>query len=350
MFRKLAYFTFALFVLFAVVGFLLPREVHVERRITIDRPPSTVFTLLNGFRSFEAWSPWAQLDPDAVYTYSGPPAGVGARLDWSGDPRLVGTGWQEIIESRPYSLLRMQLDFDQQGRAQSYFELTATGSGTDLTWGFDTDLVEGQGIFGGLLARYFGLFFDRWIGGDYERGLASLKRLAESLPATDFGGLGAEIVEVPVRAMLFVSGDPLDAAADIADGLAAAFAEIRALMVEEGLEPAAPPMAITRRQPGGRIEMQAAIPVDRLPDGLDGAVQGGAAPAGRAVRFVHQGPYERMAPAYEQLAAWLAAHGMDEGAVSWEQYITDPAATPEEQLITHVYTLIDTDEPARGEQ
>ncbi|NNJ64323.1 MAG: GNAT family N-acetyltransferase, partial [Xanthomonadales bacterium] len=48
MFRKIAYFTLALFAVFVIVGFLLPREVHVERRITIDRPPSTVFTLVNG--------------------------------------------------------------------------------------------------------------------------------------------------------------------------------------------------------------------------------------------------------------------------------------------------------------
>ncbi|MBT8059689.1 MAG: SRPBCC family protein [Gammaproteobacteria bacterium] len=346
MFRKIAYFTLALFAVFVIVGFLLPREVHVERRITIDRPPSTVFTLVNGFERFESWSPWAPLDPEAVYTYSGPASGVGAKLAWSGDPRLVGSGWQEIIESQPYTLVRMQLDFEQQGRAQSYFQLVGVGRGTELIWGFDTDLVEGQGVFGGLLARYFGLFFDRWIGSDYERGLASLKRLAESLPATDFGDLAVEVVDVPAGNMLYVAGNALDAAPDMASRLATAYAEIREAMADGDLSQAGPPMAITQRLANGRIELLAAIPVEGPVQGLEGEVRAGRAPSGKAVRFVHRGPYEQMAPGYEKLAAYLAAHGLEEGDVSWEQYVSDPSDTPADEMVTHIYALIQASDTA----
>ena len=92
--------------LFLVGGFFLPRFVHVERSLEIEMAAAPVFSLLNSYSTFASWSPWAERDPDANYEFSGPEAGVGARMSWSGDPRLVGSGWQEITESIPHSLVR----------------------------------------------------------------------------------------------------------------------------------------------------------------------------------------------------------------------------------------------------
>ena len=65
----------ALFVLCVGVGLLLPRTAHVERAVVIDAPPVTVFTVLNGFKQFAQWSPWAEYDPQMIVTFDGPPAG-----------------------------------------------------------------------------------------------------------------------------------------------------------------------------------------------------------------------------------------------------------------------------------
>ena len=86
----------------------------MERSIEIDRPVSTVFTLVNGYGTFNTWSPWAARDPSATYTFSGPSSGVGARMEWSGDPRLSGKGSQEIIESTPWSKVRNHISFDHR--------------------------------------------------------------------------------------------------------------------------------------------------------------------------------------------------------------------------------------------
>jgi effector-binding domain-containing protein len=338
--------------------------VHVERSITVERPPATVFAVVNSYRSFAAWSPWADRDPGAVYEFSGPESGPGARLSWTGDPRLVGSGWQEIIESRPPRLVRMQLDFEQQGTARAYFQLDPTGAGTRVTWGFDTDLVEDQGWLGGLLARYFGLFFDTWIGTDYEQGLTRLKTYVESLPPADFSGLDVDIVEAEAVDILYVDSDAdLNSAdlnsADLTASLAEAYREITAYMAARNIERAAQPLAITRVRPAGGYQVEAAIPVV-LPEPAAGGeesspaaagetvdagrVRTGRSPAGRAVRAVHRGPYDRMGPTYEQLAAWMAAHGVEEGEVSWEQYISDPGETPPQELITHIYFLIADDD------
>ena len=64
----------ALLVLFFVVGFLLPRDVRVERSVDIDASPQAVFTMVNDFQQFNRWQPWAQIDPrDPLRNTKGPP-------------------------------------------------------------------------------------------------------------------------------------------------------------------------------------------------------------------------------------------------------------------------------------
>ncbi len=187
MIKKLGVIALLLFAAFVITGFLLPTHAHVERSITIERPAHEVFAVVNSYRHFEHWSPWVARDPNAEYAITGPEAGVGARLSWIGEPHLVGSGWQEIVASKPYEQIDIRLDYDSQGVSDARFTFEPVGgSATRVTWSFDSDITEGLDFFDGFLARYFGLLFDRWIGNDYEQGLANLKQYVESLPASDF--------------------------------------------------------------------------------------------------------------------------------------------------------------------
>lgn len=339
MIEKFVYAVVIVLSLFITGGLLLPRTVHIERSIDIERPVETVYTVVNGFESYPSWSPLLARDPAADLQLSGPSLGRGARLQWDGDPRLVGSGWQEITRSVRPSRVDIHMEMDQLGAADAWFQVNRIAGGTRLTWAFDADLVEGQGLFGGLLARYFGLFFDKWVGGDYEEGLRRLKMYVESLPETDFAGLEAEVVQVQSMNILFASSSA--DGGELGQALAGAFREISAFMSEHGLEMAAQPMAITRgwEQQGMRVD--AAIPVARNDIDAGGNVRLGLSPEGRAVRVVHRGPYENMPDSYGKLAAYMAVHQLREGNVSWEHYISDPGVTPPGELITHIYFLID---------
>jgi effector-binding domain-containing protein len=341
MLKKIIYAIVIIAVLFVVTGLFLPHEVHVQRSTIIERPAATVFTILNDYRHFQAWSPWADRDPDARYSISGPATGVGARLSWSGDPRLVGTGWQEIVSSDPYRRIGMQLFFEGQGTADSYFLIEERGQGVELTWGFDTDLLEGQSGFGGVLARYFGLFFDRWIGADYEQGLARLKDYVESLPPADFADLDVAIVDVEPQDILFVRVADLPQSQDLESGLAAAYAEISTFMSGKDIERTGQPMTITRSGAGGELSLEAAVPADTASAESSGHVRIGHSPSGRAIRVVHRGPPAGLRSAYENLAAWMAVRGIEEGRISWEQYVSDPASTAPDKVIIHIYVLIE---------
>jgi Polyketide cyclase / dehydrase and lipid transport len=160
------------------VAYMLPSQVHVERTISIDRPAAAVFPLVNSFRRFNDWSPWKQQDPTATYTYSGPDAGVGAAMAWSGNSK-VGRGTQVITESVPDSRVSIDLVFGNMTPQKAAWLLSADGLGTKVVWTLESDVGNSP------LGRYLGLFLDKMVGPDYEQGLKQLKALAEKTTAED---------------------------------------------------------------------------------------------------------------------------------------------------------------------
>jgi hypothetical protein len=55
----------AIIVVFVVVVALQPSEFRIVRSATISAPAPAVFAQVNDFHNWEAWSPWAKLDPAA---------------------------------------------------------------------------------------------------------------------------------------------------------------------------------------------------------------------------------------------------------------------------------------------
>jgi len=338
--KKVGLVILLLLAAFVVTGYLLPKQVHIERSISVNRPANMMFELLNGYRYYNEWSPWAERDPQAEFVVSGPDTGVGARLSWIGEPHLVGSGWQEIVASKPYEEINIKLDFDAQGIADTGFKLVSLGNATQVTWFFDSDLTEGVNFIDSFLARYFGLLFDRWVGGDYERGLANLKQYAESMDVSEFSQIEIELVNVISQDILFVTSSSSQESVDVAQAMATAYAEISAFMNINGIKMTGQPMAITRTWQEGGYQFDAAIPVDFIPAQLSGNINSGQSPAGPAVRAVHRGAYDQMMPSYEKLAAYMSAHGLSQGTLSWEHYVSDPGNTEQQDMITHIYIML----------
>lgn len=163
----------ALVVVFIGGAFVLPKEVAVARSIEIDAAPAEIFPYVNSLKAGAEWSPWLGRDPDVQLAYSGPDEGVGAKLDWASDHPQVGSGSQFISASVPNEKVTTDLDFGDMGKAVANLELVENAGKTTVTWGFETDLGSNP------VARWMGLMMDKWVGGDYEAGLANLKALVE---------------------------------------------------------------------------------------------------------------------------------------------------------------------------
>jgi polyketide cyclase/dehydrase/lipid transport protein len=168
----------AAFVVVAVVLVVMvamrPAEFRIARTATIPAPVPVVFGHVNDFHRWEAWSPWARRDPGMKKTFEGAPAGAGAVYSWAGN-HDVGEGRSTIVESRPNELIRIKLEFVRPFKATNTaeFAFRPEDDRTVITWS-----LAGRHNF---LGKAVGLVMnmDRMIGGNFEKGLADLKRIAE---------------------------------------------------------------------------------------------------------------------------------------------------------------------------
>ena len=168
----------AVIVVVLVVFIALQSSTYrVERSATINAPAPVVFAQVNDFHKWNAWSPWAKLDPAMKQTFEGAPAGNGAVYTWACN-KEVGEGRMTITESHPSDLVKIKLEFLKPFAATSTTEFTFTpqGNQTAVTWTMTGDK--------NFIAKAFHLFvnMDKMIGGDFERGLAQMKSVAEAAP------------------------------------------------------------------------------------------------------------------------------------------------------------------------
>ena len=162
-------------ILFIVVVAGQSDEFKVSRSTRISAPAEKIFPHDNDLHKWEAWSPWAKLDPNAKHSFAGPDAGTGAAMAWEGNCK-IGVGKMTITESRPSERVGFKLEFQKPMQATNLAEFTFSpdGSQTVVTWS-----MSGKNC---LMGKVFGLLVncDNMVGGHFDKGLATLKSLAES--------------------------------------------------------------------------------------------------------------------------------------------------------------------------
>jgi hypothetical protein len=119
-----------LLVVVAIAAFLVyvamkPSDFRITRSQSIKAAPEAVFAYINDLHGFNSWNPFAQGDPALKIDYSGPRSGKGAAYVW-----------------------------DSTGK---------TGKGR----------MEPHKLMGTIFNM------DKMVGGEFEKGLVSLKALAE---------------------------------------------------------------------------------------------------------------------------------------------------------------------------
>src|SRR2546421_12827672 len=72
----------------AILAALQPSHYRIERSANINAPASVVFAQVNDFHKWEAWSPWAKIDPARQQTYEGASSGTGALYTWAGNSQV----------------------------------------------------------------------------------------------------------------------------------------------------------------------------------------------------------------------------------------------------------------------
>jgi len=164
--------------LFLIVAAFQPSDFRITRSTQIAAPASVVFAQANDLRLYQVWNPWGKHDLAAKYTFEGPSTGPGASMTWVGNSK-VGEGRMTIVESRPNDVVKTRLDFLKPFASvcQADFSFKEEGGKTQVIWS-----MSGPKNF---MSKAMGLVMnmDKMIGGEFEKGLASLKGISEGAAA-----------------------------------------------------------------------------------------------------------------------------------------------------------------------
>lgn len=164
-----------LVVLVAVVvaaGLMMPSQYRVERTAVINAPADKIYGFIADPREWKKWSVWNQRDPDMKITYSGSPAGAGAK--WAWESKSEGSGNMTFTRAEPGRGIEYELAFPDMGMSsRGALTLGPEGSGTKVSWTNDGDVGKNP------VMRLFVPFMDGMVGPDFAAGLANLKTLAE---------------------------------------------------------------------------------------------------------------------------------------------------------------------------
>ena len=169
--KALKYFFFLLLII--LIGFTIyvavqPNSFEVSRTRTIQAPAAVVYNNVIDFKNWEAWSSWAESDPDLKISLSEQTKGVNGSYFWEDDD---GVGTMTTKEATPYESIKqtMQISDFPSSNVHWKFKPNEDGS-TNVTWDISgKDLPFTFKIFSVLMGG-----MEEQIGPHYERSLEKL--------------------------------------------------------------------------------------------------------------------------------------------------------------------------------
>lgn len=117
------------------------------------------------------------------------------------------------------------------------------------------------------------------------------------------------------------------------------FARLDADLARAGIRAVGRPVAVFTRTDDEGFQYEAMVPVERVPETKPEGLRFGATPGGKALRFVHKGPYAEIDQTYETVTAYLDAKGIVVQDAFVEEYLTDLKDPGDDGLEVNIYAL-----------
>ncbi len=316
-----------------------PSEGHLERQVTINAPAEVVFADVSNLKSFNKWSPWFKVDPNAEYVFEGPASGIGAKMTWYSEDSDLGNGYMEITETREGEFVGMDMGFDQNNnrdftdegeeRPVATFVLNENEDGTLVTWTFDISGVSG-------FEKMMVVGLDMFLGPFYEEGLAALKERVESRPEMSVKISVEDVISFTFAGKEVTSANDSEAIAKIMESsLSDVMSAItsNSLQIIDGY-----PFALVTNYDENNLSMIYGIPVAETSviEGGDIAIM--KSPGGIAIRALHFGDYAVIEETHDQIDSYAKYYGYEITGYPWEIYVTNPNEEPDTtKWVTEVY-------------
>jgi effector-binding domain-containing protein len=328
-FKKVLIGLGVIILLLVIISFFIRSSVIVERSIFIKTNVDVPFEQVNNFHNWGTWMPWNKIDSTMKKTYEGPETGVGAIYKWESNNKNVGVGSMHITKVVKDSVIEMVLAFKGENReAHSGFEFQKMTDSTKVSW----YIIMNMGW--NPVSKYFGLFMDKMMGPDFEKGLKDLKTVCETKPSC----MNYKIEETEVKPFMFLSIRDTCSPATIGLKMGKYIGEIMAYMGKNGLLQTNPPIAIYHKYEGNIFDVEMGIPIDKIINFKDKKIKFTSFKGCKALVAQYFGPYEKIGDAHEMMMTRVSELGLKINGACWEEYVSDPATEKDpSKLLTKIY-------------
>jgi len=337
--KTLKYFFFLL--LIVIIGLAIyiavqPNEFSVTRTKTMKVPAAVIYDNVIDYKNWEAWSSWAEKDPDMKITLSEKTIGIGGSYSWEDKD---GTGSMTTIATDANKSIQQKMQFADFAPSQVIWDLKPNSDGsTDVTWNISgKDLPFGFKAYATLTGG-----MDKQIGPDYERSLEKLDSLLiDSMKKYD----------VKIEGMTEYGGGfymyktTSASGSNISQIMGQQYGQIMGYMSQNNITPNGMPFTIYNEMnpETGSIIMSNAIPIkDKFTTTEDSDVLCGFIPKTKALRTVLKGNYTNLPKAWEATMKHIKEKGLKQSELKpFEIYTTDPGLVPNPaNWITEIYIPI----------
>ncbi len=322
----------ALVILVVLVGVFSPRNVVVERSITINASAESVFEEVNGMKVFNAWSPWQKIDPEGTtYTYEGPETGVGSKMSWNSEHPEVGSGSQEIVAMEENSKVRTELYFGgYEDPNYAELQIKPGDENTTVTWTFEGDMGSNP------IGKIFGLFMDSMLGPAYEEGLKNLKAIVEAKPTFEVK-IGVEEVN-PIAYLGMTESFDMNEMDAIGPRMGEIYGQLVAHAQANNIQITGKPFSIYLSQSETQWDTELAIPIQEGQYPTTDNISQGTTPGGKVVKAIHMGDYYKLGDTHKEIARFMEHKKLTSSGYPYEVYVTDPMSVPDTaKWMTEVY-------------
>ncbi|MCX6180874.1 MAG: SRPBCC family protein [Bacteroidetes bacterium] len=321
-----------------VIGLIAPKEGLVERSISINAPVEMVKAEVSSFKSFTVWNPFDDQDSAVKQSMEGTDGTVGSKFIWDGP--VTGTGHQ-TISAITDSMVSIDLVFTKPFESESkvYYKYAANGDSTKLTWGYTSHYGFVQSIVMMLFVD-----MDKMLGGEYEKGLASVKTIIEAKTALPklYGGFEINEATFPAQRYLAITDSiPMDS---IMSFHKKTFATLGAELGKAKIQPTGNPVGVyfSWDMANKTTKLADAMPIDsaanitKIKKGKEWKSE-----ASKALKMVYTGDYSKMEAAHKGFYQYMTEHKLTMGGMVIEEYVVNPMMEQDSsKWVTNIFYLV----------
>ena len=320
--KGILYFLLIVIAVFLIAALFAPAEKTVERSITINAPASAVYSQIANFENWKNWDPWFKRDTTQVRTYNGTLGDESYSYSWKSDNEKVGNGMMTMDAFEENMSTSNHITMGDEGKTMEMdagFKLEADGEATKVTWNMVSKL--------GFPWKIMHYMTEKWVGPDYEKGLANLKEYVESNPQVESA---IEVEMLTEKGVNYAVVKETISFNDFDAFFGSAYGAIYEYLGKNGVQPMGNPSALyyTWDTINKQTEVAAAVPISdavTIETKLETIDVGEAAMGSNSISYTMVGNYDGSEAAHNALGAWIAKNNKTYTGPVIEEYIKGPS-------------------------